>query len=229
MTCTTLEQPVNASSSCTKSCARKNFDALSPDVQKKILDANRDTEVRDTDWATYTTDLFREQMLEVGVEVGEVYWSGFWSQGDGASFEGRVRLKEVITNNVFKEQYAVLANALDKFSNCSTVRVHHRGNHCHEGCMQWADHDGLLAEPDEPDECESKLQTQVLKQFFEDAEAQVEGFLEDLLEFLRSKARQLYRDLEAEYEYLTSDECVLENLDSNEQLEEEINKYAERD
>lgn len=226
MTCTTLEQPVNASNSCTKSCARKNFDALSPDVQKKILDANRDTEVRDTDWATYTIDLFREQMLQIGVEVGEVYWSGFWNQGDGASFKGRVHLKEVITSNVFKEQYAVLADALGKFSNCSTIRIHHQGNYCHEGCMQWADHDSLLVEPGE---CESELQTQVLKQFFEDAEAQVEEFLEDLLEFLRSKARRLYEDLEAEYEYLISDECVLENLDSSEQLEEEINKHAERD
>jgi len=48
-----------------------------------------------------------------------------------------------------------------------------------------------------------------------------DAFQSRVTEILRDLMRQFYRDLEAEYEYLTSDECVLEFLKANDMLEPE--------
>jgi hypothetical protein len=43
----------------------------------------------------------------------------------------------------------------------------------------------------------------------------------------KSHMRALYKELEAEYEHLTSDEVVLESLEANDRLEEIINEELE--
>ena len=57
------------------------------------------------------------------------------------------------------------------------------------------------------------------------AEQEWTDFVERSIGILRGHADQLYSDLEAEYEYLTSDEQVLESLIANGSLEEQLERY----
>jgi hypothetical protein len=57
------------------------------------------------------------------------------------------------------------------------------------------------------------------------AEQEWTDFVERSIGILRSHANQLYRDLETEYDYLTSDEQVLDALIANGSLEEQLERY----
>jgi hypothetical protein len=53
------------------------------------------------------------------------------------------------------------------------------------------------------------------------------SFEERVLEACRDHADQLYKDLEVEYEYLTSDEVVLDTMEANDMLVEAIESITE--
>jgi hypothetical protein len=72
------------------------FEELEPDVRRKLIQADAEAEGQDFD-GTWCADRLVEVCELMGIHIdrrGEfsqdhaVYWSGFWSQGDGASFEG---------------------------------------------------------------------------------------------------------------------------------------------
>ena len=63
--------------------------ALPDDVQERLLEEHRDLNVHH-DWSDETIDEFKAKAFALGISVGSVYWSGFWSQGDGACFTGRI-------------------------------------------------------------------------------------------------------------------------------------------
>lgn len=68
-----------------------SFEELSPEAKEKALDHYRDINVVYNDWEEPIIEGFKEDMLEeFGVDVNETYYSGFHSQGDGASYEGEV-------------------------------------------------------------------------------------------------------------------------------------------
>ena len=69
--------------------ARMKWEALDKRRKEKLIDKHRDVNV-DYEWWDYTHENFKEQMKEIGVHVEKIYFSGFYSQGDGACFDGRV-------------------------------------------------------------------------------------------------------------------------------------------
>ncbi|RJE87173.1 antitoxin of toxin-antitoxin stability system [Paracoccus onubensis] len=131
-----------------------------------------------------------------------IFFSGFWSQGDGASFESYYAYRKNATVEI--RSYAPLdsilhgiADALQAIQrrNFYQLRadVSHRGHYYHEYCM------AVSVERDSP----------TGQGMTADAE-------EIVIEALRDLARWLYRKLEREYEYLTSDEAVDETITANE-------------
>ena len=66
--------------------------ALSTRRKDQLLEANRDVNVQ-FDWWTSTYESFVEDCRAIGIEVDpeRIHFSGFWSQGDGACFEGHYR------------------------------------------------------------------------------------------------------------------------------------------
>lgn len=62
-------------------------------IKQKAVDAAREwllSGVRDNnDWAEYELDVWKKALAQIGFDDAEISYSGFWSQGDGASFTCR--------------------------------------------------------------------------------------------------------------------------------------------
>ncbi len=131
-----------------------------------------------------------------------IRFSGFWSQGDGACFEGRYSHAKAAPRNI--REYAPkdddlhrIADALQAIQRRNFYQLHavvgHRGRYYHEYGMT------ISVERDSP----------TYQGMTSDAE-------DAIAETLRDLARWLYRRLEREYDYLTSDEAVDEVITANE-------------
>lgn len=194
---------------------RAQFDALPTEKQAAILDKHRDCNVECYEWWDYEVEDFANRLNGVGICVSprQVYFSGFWSQGDGACFEGYVT-----DWPLFLEKHGLLPkfqpflDLIPKADTCRFRSTTRRGNNMitniEWSCTNWAEEGSVRHTMVQAliDLCESLLIE------FEDACGTV----------FQDHASQLYRDLEAEYDHLTSDEEVLDHLIANEVLEEEI-------
>jgi hypothetical protein len=130
-----------------------------------------------------------------------IWFSGFWSQGDGASFEGHYRHAKAAPRRIREyapqdEELHRIATVLQAIQKRNFFQLHatavHRGRYCHEYCM------AISVERD----------SSTYQDMTTDAE-------EIVIETLRDLARWLYRRLEQEYEYRTSDEVVDETIIAN--------------
>ena len=201
---------------------RERFNNLPVDVRELVLDKHRDWNVSH-DWWDSVEDLFKEDMDNLGIMVGRMYFSGFWSQGDGACFEGYVANWDLFLRSIGITDAALIKLASDNWS-CS---VEHSGHYYHENCTRF---DFALVMPENADDetfaglyspyPDDSLQTTVWMVNL----AQHDSDFEDLCrDAFRDHMRDLYKRLEEEYDALTSDEAILDSLDANDQLEEAIN------
>jgi hypothetical protein len=75
------------------------FDELSEQAKQVAIEENRDINV-DWDWYEPMFEGFKEQLEEVGFYDVDIFFRGFYSQGDGASFDGKINsLKFAETEN----------------------------------------------------------------------------------------------------------------------------------
>lgn len=131
-----------------------------------------------------------------------IWFRGFWSQGDGACFEtfysyrknAPRRIREHAPQDAALHRIADALQAVQR-RNFYQLRAEasHRGHYYHEYCMT------VSVERDSPT--------------YQDMTADAE---DTVAEALRDLARWLYRQLEREHEYLTSDEAVDEVIAANE-------------
>lgn len=131
-----------------------------------------------------------------------IWFRGFWSQGDGACWEGFYAYRKNASAEIrsYASQDTTLHGIADALQavqrrNFYQLRAEasHRGHYYHEYCM------AISVERASPT--------------WQDMTADAE---EIVIEALRDLARWLYRQLEREYDYLTSDEAVDEAITTNE-------------
>lgn len=131
----------------------------------------------------------------------KIWFSGFYSQGDGACFEGSYSYAKGSTKRI--REYAPNDNDLHSIAdNLANVQrrnfyqlratCEHSGRYYHSGCMSVA-----------VEHCEDQWRD------IGDAE-------DEITDELRSFADWIYSQLEKEYEYLTSDEQVEDSIIANE-------------
>jgi hypothetical protein len=181
---------------------------LPEDVKEQLREKHRYVHV-DHDWWEYTYDWAKEEAEKFGLDIEDIYFSGFSSQGDGASFAGELGFKECdVTdlNEGAKALYDVLAGVyglIKIVAEDSELRVHieQRGNYYHENTMGF----DYYTRYDNTDEVDTILATKE----------------EEIEEALRDYARWIYRTLEKDYDYLTSDEAIDEYLDDYTDYNEE--------
>ncbi|SNS94303.1 antitoxin of toxin-antitoxin stability system [Sphingopyxis indica] len=168
------------------------------------------------DWFEFVFDDFERICAIFGIELRTypvrlygggarqkpcIFFSGFWSQGDGACFEGRYRYAKAAPREI--RGYAPkdgelhrIADALQAVQRRNFYQLHasivHRDRYYHEYCM------AIGVERDSPT--------------WQDMTADAE---DAVIETLRDLARWLYRQLEAEYEYQSSDTSVDEAILAN--------------
>jgi hypothetical protein len=179
------------------------FDELQNDAKEKAMDWYRDGNL-DYDWWDCVYDSFKEKSKEVGFDVTKMYFSGFWSQGDGAMFEYdyiddklRMLFIDSLKLTPMRKQWLI---------NNTTIsgKGKHRGHYNHEKCcahsIYW-----------EVDNGDLHWSTNFYK-WIESFSDELEEYVIDLYEEL---CGDLYSSLEKEYEYLQSDEVVKESIIAN--------------
>lgn len=175
----------------------------------------------DHDWWDSCYEVFTEVCEIIGVELDtesvrlmgggtrkepQIQFSGFWSQGDGASFTGRYeycctavdKIREYAPKDTELHSIVDALEGLGKaYPSPVWVRITHRGRYSHSGCMSF---DGGVMETVDSE-----------GEWFEPELTNLDEFADQL----RNLADWMYSRLEKEYEWLTSDEVVEENIIAN--------------
>ena len=187
--------------------------ALSPARREALLEEHRNTNTDDIDWWDGAYEDFIEECKGQGITVDErarsrqpaIYFSGFWSQGDGACFEGQVEDWPKFLAAFGRPE---LATMYQKFDERLTLSWQHSGHYYHENCTSFS---SCLVVSNPYDEETEPLQHDAWALAYKDG-AIFDELEEDFTEFVRWRMRDLYHDLEEEYDHLTSDETVVEYL-----------------
>ena len=159
------------------------------------------------EWWDYIYDHFKDKCHAMNITVTDITFSGFWSQGDGAAFGGRVDLTALMERQGLDVQYPALYIGVKNDGSYS--RIAFNGNNMRCGSYE------MWANQTEPDGVFSGLDQRAWEDLIDEQDR--EAGLEDLaLEECQALARELYRDLEAEYDHLTSKESFLESCECNE-------------
>jgi hypothetical protein len=173
---------------------------LDEQTREKVLDQQRNWNV-DHNWWEYIYGDATCLGLLMGITVDNISFSGFWSQGDGACYDGRYSFKpgagEAIRAECDDEELARIADELALLQTTLKLQadvqvgavISTRGSYSHSGTMYFDFEFGRDLEDSDPD---------------------IEPVTSELAQLLRDFADWIYRQLEAEYEHLTSDETLTE-------------------
>lgn len=165
-----------------------SINELDETIKAKVLDKYRYNSV-DVDWYHPVYDDFFADLERYGIEA-DIEFTGFYSQGDGASFITTTCDTDLLIRTLFEEGHDIPENALLDSKNLSVSIDRMNSRYSHEETMYVDIHD--------EDMTLSDLENETLNNIIE--------------EWAKEKARDLYRKLESYYEDLTSDEAVIEYL-----------------
>lgn len=200
----------------------------SQNYSQAFLDKHRYWNTEGTDWADTVREDFIVKMRERGIAVDEVYWSGFCSQGDGACFEGRIEdmalfFKHHVIDRAKEGEEALFPMVRISIDglNCNTYWWGHAGHYYHENSLVHNDDVidfeyacGHVYDVPQMRDCGVTLwENQYNKE--------CEEFGTMVQDLVRDYCVELYRALNDECDYLTSDEAVAESLHANDIKEEE--------
>jgi len=138
-----------------------------------------------------------------------IYFSGFWSQGDGACCEGvwraadcdAAKLKaEFPTDKALHDIADSFARVADIYANAS-FSVKHRGHYYHSGCTEFDIESGV--DRDSNSNCAS-----------DDAFHARNGAADDLKDAARAFMDWIYSRLKSEYEYQNGEEVLRETCET---------------
>lgn len=173
-----------------------SFDELSENAKQKAL-ADHAKSI-DYDWYDFVYEDAKTIGSLMGIDVNNIFFSGFCSQGDGACFEGGYGYKKNCVNAVM--EYApkdsdlhnivkTLAAVQKRVFYQLTASVKHSGYYYHENCtvIDVEHYDRVVSAQDE----------------------------KAVKECLRDFMRWIYKRLENEYDYITSEESFSELCTAN--------------
>lgn len=169
-----------------------------PELKDKALEKHRDINT-DYEWWDGTYEMWKEDLHERGFYETEISFSGFYSQGDGASFTGRVDVYKWIKKNdvdgTYRRLLPFIGNVIDYSDSLKRDRWH---RYVHENTtslyMDW--HIDTLHNLSNVEALLDKLEEAIYLSHFK---LNVE----------------IYRSLEREYDDMRSDEYILESLEQN--------------
>ncbi len=209
----------------------KKYEEWDEETQEKILDKYRDTNVEGYDWWQYSYEMWAEKLAAMGYDIEdvEVYderryntetgkwqytgqkasrktysinFSGFWSQGDGASFTTNTIYIEEWLRYHNNPKYSRILKLLENNTSSElwySAKVVRESRYYHERSttlyINW-----------EPYKVYDMPNIYTL---LEQIEKEME---EDIIQL----NCEIYKSLQEEYEYLTSDKVVAETLIANE-------------
>lgn len=181
-----------------------------------LLEKYRYINVEHNNWWDCVESDFVEDMKQVGIQVDKIYFSGFWSQGDGACFVGSLDNALTYLNHHHVDQFPMLRKLIEMGGGVWATSEH-RGRYYHSSCVS------INAECDPFWQCtdpKSELQEAVIQRWDDMVDKEIVDFEAALAEQWRTYMNDLYTKLEEEHDYLTSDDAVWDTLEANELIEE---------
>jgi len=184
----------------------KHFSEMTKDEQREAIEAVRNSDsYLDYNWYEGTDDDFKAILETIGFYEPETRFSGFSSQGDGASFKGYYSYetgsvqaieayapKDEELQRITKEFKAIQAKAC---YDIEFVLTYSHSNYVHENTMH----------------IEARSRRGNIK------EETAEQYEDELLQLCKDLAGWYYKKLEADYDYLNSDECIMEHIKANDE------------
>lgn len=196
----------------------------------QFVDKHRYINVEESYWSEPTIDDHNDVLAGIGLSDVSIWFSGFGSQGDGACFVARVFDFEKFINHVTGSQDSwPVWRALWKTGGLH-IRVTTSSRYYHEYSMRVDISAGRFEYAG--DACyyypngEDDAMYHIHKAWDKIIDAELKDFDIELTDWCRSYARSIFRDLEQAYDYLTSDEAVIETLEANEIEDDEITDDA---
>ena len=175
------------------------FEELTPEAQETAIETCHEINVDDDYWHESTIDDAKTIGALIGIEIDNIYFSGFWSQGDGACFEGSYEYKKGGLKAI--KEYAPrdaelhrIAKGLQDLQRVNfyklSATVRQSGHYYHENCTE--------------------INTE------KDYECIDQDTSDELAELLRDLMKWIYRALESDYEFQTGEAQILDTILANE-------------
>jgi len=193
-------------------------------MNKELIEKYRDINVEHNDWWEHIENCLIDRLRdEYGFAMYGLKWTGFSSQGDGASFTGEVWEFDTLVNK--HQELLGVAPVLCKLIRASKADLSFR---LVRGGSRYSHENTVAAE---------MSFTMKFANFFDDYDSpallienavkayvganELGKFEKAVLDMLKDEMRKAYRELEAEYDHLTSDGAVWETIVANELHKEE--------
>jgi len=187
----------------TKHYTLYKFDELSDAAKEKAREWYRDGQL-DYDWWDSVYETAKAAGAMLGIEIDNINFSGFWSQGDGARFNGSYRFKK-------GWRKAILAEFGDGDTQRELLDI---GQQLHEA--QARQFYKLVAVVTYYGRYEHSGCTSIGVSHDEDPYRDIGGCEDAVIQALREFMDWIYNMLEDEYDWLCSDEAVDESIIANE-------------
>ena len=156
----------------------------------KVFRVDNDEEVF---WWDFIYEDWREKLEKAGFHGAQIYFSGFWNQGDGACFDAECNTDDLVKDldPKFKQLHSDVDITI-------SIQSNSYANHYSHERTRYIDID-IYKDNITPDQ---------------------DSMLDELQAIIEQKrldlCRAIYKDLENEYEYRTSDEALIEDAEANE-------------
>jgi len=203
----------------TKTYQTYRFEELDDKAKEKVFESYRTDEFYPGDWwHEAAVEDFVEDRTKEGwdLETKDVHFSGFWSQGDGASFDGEVTCETWIKFHKLEAKFPTIMKVLHNTHPLTAkIYTNHFGTYyCHSNTRYLEiEEDGQLDEHIYGWDDEAKEQA-IMEKWNEEV-MRLEEILEDNREEL---SQQLYSKLEKQYDYYMTDEAIEEDIMSNDNM-----------
>ena len=187
------------------------FNELSATAKEVAIENHRDVNTYDGWWEPIFEGI-TEQAEQAGFHVGNIYFSGFWSQGDGAMFEYTTVGDTLLNKFVDQLDLSPLRKQWLRSQTFAQGRGDHSGHYYHENCCSHV----IDFEPN----------FSTYGNFWEWIGSFADQYEEFVIAEYKSLCRELYSRLEIYNDDLTSDEEVAETIIMNEwEFDEDGNNF----
>lgn len=195
----------------TKTYKVYEFDELDPKTRERVVDKFRDINT-DYYWSEVTIWDQKDELKKFGFDAVEIYFTGFWSQGDGACFVGNLDnegLLKFLTESKELSKYPRLVRAIKNDTIYVNIKITHTDRYCHENSTTIADY----TEMQDNSELSGKLLEDYTK-WYESFDAR--GPQNESIGWYYDKCREFYSQLQDEYDFRTNDDSVIDTIRANE-------------
>ena len=200
------------------------FSELGEEAKQRVIERNRDYAAVD-EWWDSTYEYWKEELERLGFHNAKINFSGFYSQGDGASFEADIHIPKLVALRREKmEAAASLHEELSYYEDlvryCKEMEdpfllevqrtQYHHYVHANTVTVQRSEYHLAYFDCGDCEGCEGNGTCDI----HELAEYQYDNLADKkwIIKHVRDLCKQIYDDLEKEYEYLTSDKYIIEVL-----------------